>query len=131
MKEIIKSHHPKRHIKSVKYAVNGLFHTLLNEPNFRIQILFTLLVVFIGFFFNISLIEWGLVVISLGLLLCAEMINTIVENFIDVLIQETHEGAKIIKDVSAGFVLITAIITIIILGLVFYHPVVNYFLSNY
>ena len=41
----------------------------------------------------------------MGLLLSAEMINTLVEEFIDNLIKDEHEGAKIIKDVAAGFVL--------------------------
>ncbi len=63
--------------------------------------------------------EWSLIVISLGFLLAAEMVNTVVEEFIDHLIKEYHEGARIIKDLSAGFVLTAGagalIVTLLIL----------------
>lgn len=57
--------------------------------------------------------------VSLGILLSAEMINTVVENFIDAIITREHEAAKLIKDISAGFVLITAVINLIIFFLIF------------
>ncbi|OGC45988.1 hypothetical protein A2V49_01945 [candidate division WWE3 bacterium RBG_19FT_COMBO_34_6] len=120
MHHILKAHHPRRHAQSFKFAFEGLFHTLINEPNFRVQIIITVTCVIFGFMFNISLIEWGLLIISLGFLLSAEMINTVVENFVDVLIKEYHNGAKIIKDVSAGFVLIAAVTTMIILIIIFW-----------
>jgi diacylglycerol kinase (ATP) len=56
------------------------------------------------------------------------MINTVVEEFIDQLIKEYHEGAKVIKDMSAGFVLITAVTTLIILFLIFGHRIPTLFL---
>ena len=104
MKNIFKSHHPRRHAKSFKYAFEGLIHTLLNEPNFRAQIVIVIAVIYFGFKYDISKIEWGLLTISMGLILSAEMINTVVENFIDILVKRNDKGAKIIKDVSAGFV---------------------------
>ena len=119
MPKLLNNHHPRRHVKSFKYAFQGLLHTLLNEPNFRVQIVIVAVVIYFGFMFSIELIEWGLITISLGLLLAAEMINTVVENFIDVLIKEEDNGAKIIKDVSAGFVLITALVNLVIFYLIF------------
>ena len=119
MKKIFKSHHPRRHAKSFKFAFEGLLHTLLNEPNFRVQLVIVVAVVYFGFKYSISVIEWGLVTISMGLMLSAEMINTVVENFLDVLMNEKDDAVKLIKDVSAGFVLITAIIALIIMFLIF------------
>lgn len=121
MKNIMKAHHPRRHAKSFKYAFSGLLHTLINEPNFRVQLVLSVATVYFGFKYNISNIEWGLLIISNGLLLSAEMINTVVENFIDVLIKDKHDGAKIIKDVSAGFVLISALVLLIVFLLIFYN----------
>jgi undecaprenol kinase len=119
MLKIIKAHHPRRHAKSFKYAFSGLFHTLVNEPNFRIQLLIVAALVFLGFRYGISSIEWAILTISMGILLSAEMINTVVENFIDALITEEHEAAKLIKDISAGFVLIAAIINLVVFYLIF------------
>ena len=120
MKKFFKDHHPKRHARSFKYAFSGLFHALINEPNFRIQLIIVALLVFFGFKYSISSIEWGLLTISVGLLLSAEMINTVVENFIDSMIDEENDGAKVIKDLSAGFVLITALTALIVFYLIFW-----------
>jgi len=119
MGTILKSHHPARQAKSFKYAASGIFHTLINEPNFRIQVLIVFIAVFLGLHFNISNIEWGLLTLSMGLLLAAELLNTVVEEFIDKLIPDQDDGARIIKDVSAGFVLITALTGLVILFLIF------------
>ncbi len=120
MKQFFSSHHPRRHAKSFKYAFAGLAHTLINEPNFRVQLVISVATIFFGLKYQISYIEWGLLIISDGLMLSAEMINTVVENFIDVLIPERNDGARIIKDVSAGFVLISALVLLFVFLLIFY-----------
>ena len=63
---------------------------------------------------------------SMGFLLAAEMLNTVVEEFIDNVVKEESLGMKIIKDCAAGFVLITAITAAIILFLIFGHRVFVY-----
>ena len=119
MKTLLRSHHPARHVKSFEYAFKGIIHTLINEPNFRIQIIIVCATVYLGCIYKITITEWGLLTITLGSLLSAEMINTVVEEFIDALIKEYHEGARIIKDVAAGYVLITALTTLAIIMLIF------------
>lgn len=128
MKNIFSDHHPRKHAKSFKYAFSGLLHTLLNEANFRVQILIAVVSIFLGFKYHINEAEWGLLVIVNGLLLSAEVINTVVENFIDVLIAEHNEGAKLIKDISAGFVLITAITFLIVFLLIFGKNFIQFFI---
>lgn len=123
MNEMLKSHHPIRHAKSFKYAFEGIFHALLHEANFRIQVFIVLVSTFLGFYYRISNTEWGLLVICMGFLLVAEMVNTVVEEFMDHLITEYNEGVKIIKDMSAGFVLITSGVVLFILYLLFWHRV--------
>lgn len=117
--KFLKSHHPRRRADSFKYAFEGVFHALLNEPNFRIQLIIVLVATFLGFHFGITTTEWSILTLSLGLLLFAEMVNTVIEEFIDYLIPEKNGSAKIIKDLSAGFVLIMAITSLIILLLTF------------
>ena len=80
---------------------------------------FSIFILVIGFLLKITSIEWALIVISLGFLLAAEMLNTVVEEFIDNLITEYSETAKIIKDVSAGFVLTAAVVALVVTLLIF------------
>jgi len=128
MKKLFESHHPLRRAKSFHYAFKGIWHALLNEANFRIQIFIAINIIILGFYFKITTIEWGLLIISTGFLLSAEMVNTVIEEFIDHLIKEESEGARIIKDLGAGFVLVTALTVLTILNLIFWPriaPLIN------
>lgn len=119
MFRLFKSHHPVRHAKSFKYAFSGILHVLFNEANFRVQVVIVVFAIILGLHFNISNAEWSLITLGMGMLLSAELINTVVEEFIDHLIKEYHEGAKIIKDMSAGFVLIMGITNLIVFAFIF------------
>ena len=72
-----------------------------------------------GIYLHINTTEWAVLTLSMGFLLSAEMINTVVEEFTDHIIKEESQVAKIIKDLGAGFVLVAAITTLIILFLIF------------
>ncbi len=113
------SHHPRRHARSFKYAFSGVIHALLNEPNFRVQVVIVVVAAILGFYFKINTTEWGLLILTMGLLLFAELLNTVVEEFMDNLIPHKDPGARIIKDLSAGFVLIMAFTSLAILSLIF------------
>ena len=115
----LRSKHPIRRVDSFKYAFKGVFHTLTNEPNFRIQLVIVLATILIGFFYKISSVEWGLLVITSGLLLSAEMVNTVMEELMDNLIPEQSPVVAVIKDLSAGFVLIMAFTDLAVLILIF------------
>lgn len=117
--EFIKTKHPIRRVDSFKYAFKGVFHALSNEPNFRIQVLIVLVTIMLGLYFKISTVEWGLLIIVGGLLLSAEMVNTVVEEFMDYLIPSENPVVAVIKDLSAGFVLIMAFTNLAILFFVF------------
>lgn len=125
-KSIWRSNHPLRRIKSFRYAFEGLFHALLNEANFRVQIVIVILSIIAGVYFNITVAEWAVLTLSMGFLLMAEMINTVIEEFIDHIIKEESQVAKIIKDLGAGFVLVAAITALIILSLVFGQHIITY-----
>lgn len=119
MGRLISSHHPRRHLRSFKYALRGILHATANEPNFRIQLAIVLVSVIAGFFYHIQLLEWVALVVVGGMLLSAELVNTAIEEFIDHLIHEHHEGARVIKDLSAAYVLTTAICALAVFLLVF------------
>lgn len=119
MGRIISSHHPRRHLRSFKYALRGVYHATANEANFRIQLAVVTASVIAGLVYKINLMEWLSLVVVCGMLLSAELINTAIEEFIDHLIHEHHEGARVIKDLSAGYVLTTAICALVVYLIVF------------
>ncbi|NBO22938.1 diacylglycerol kinase family protein, partial [bacterium] len=105
----LKSHSPSKHFKSFKYAFSGILHALYHEANFRIQILITLISIFLGIYFQISAAEWSVLILSFSMLLSSEVINTSIENLIDFVVPKKSPIVKIVKDLSAGFVLINAL----------------------
>ncbi len=119
MGSIFRSHHPLRHTKSFKYAFEGLFFTFANEPNFRVQTILTILVLILGLVLKIGFYDWLFLIISLGILLSAELINTALENLMDLIYVEYHEGVKKIKDISAAFVLVSALCALAVILFVF------------
>ncbi|MFC1622029.1 diacylglycerol kinase family protein [Patescibacteria group bacterium] len=122
MKKILHTHHPRRQIKSFKFAFQGIFHAMLHEANFRVQLTIALIALSLGIYLKISTTEWAILTLSMGILLSAEMINTVIENVMDALFKEHQEVVKVIKDVSAGFVLISAVTALINMILIFSQP---------
>lgn len=108
-------------INSFKYAICGIGTAMKRERNLKIHIIIMLLVITAGFVFNISTIEWIICIILFGLVISAEMFNTAIEITVDITMPEKNEKAKNAKDISAGAVLITAIVSAII-GLIIFVP---------
>jgi diacylglycerol kinase (ATP) len=107
--------------KSFSFAIRGLKLLLKTQHNSWIQLSLTILVIFLGLYFNISQIEWMFLVLSIGLVLTAEAFNTAFEFDIDLTSPTYHPYARDTKDVAAGAVLITTIMASII-GLIIFIP---------
>ena len=100
----------KKLIESFNAAIEGFFYVIKTERNMRIHFLLAVLILLIGIYFNFTAKEIMILAITITLVLAAEMINTAVELIVDIIVNmEFHPIAKVIKDVSAGIVLLTAI----------------------
>jgi diacylglycerol kinase len=111
----------KKRIRSFGYAGRGIKLVFGSEPNMKIHIVIALLVIICGFIFSITTTEWLLCIFCFGLVISAEMINTAIEHLVDLVSPDHHELAGKVKDVAAGAVLITALISAII-GLIIFVP---------
>ena len=109
----------KRLKKSFGYAFKGIDDVVSNEPNMKIHISVAILVVIMAFLLKISMIEWIILVLLIGLVLAAEIINTTIENLVDMYTKDYNERAKVVKDTAAGTVLILAITSAIIKLMIF------------
>ena len=118
MKEI-KKFSLSRGIKSFGPAVKGIGIAFKTQHNLWIHSLAIIVVVIAGFLFKISLLEWGLVVLAMGLVLTAELVNTAIELLVDFVSADHNKKAGLIKDIAAGAVLMAAIISVIIAIIVF------------
>jgi len=107
--------------KSFSFAFRGLKLIFKTQHNFGVQIFLTAVVILMGLYFEISQVEWMFLIFSSGLVLMAEAFNTAFEFDIDLTSPTYHPYARDTKDVAAGAVLITAIMSGII-GLIIFLP---------
>ncbi len=114
-----------RLVKSFSYACNGLKNAITKERNLQIHIGISILVIFLGFYLQLKVIDWMIIVMMIGGMLVFELINTAIERLVDLVTMEYHPLAKIVKDVSAAAVFVFAITAVVVGVLVFYPYLVN------
>ncbi len=90
--------------KKFKPAVDG-FILGLKHPAVLLQFVLAGLAVAAGFILKLNLYEWLAVIICIGLVITAEMLNTCIEKICDLYTTDYDETVKTIKDISAGAVL--------------------------
>ncbi|MDP3353712.1 MAG: diacylglycerol kinase family protein [Flavobacteriaceae bacterium] len=107
--------------KSIKFAIKGAWHLITTEHAFIVHSLFSLFLIILGFFMNLTIQEWLFQILAIGLVLVTEALNTVFEKMADFIHPAYHEKIGIIKDLSAGAVFFATLISFIIL-LVIYLP---------
>ena len=108
-------------VKSVGFAVKGMFLLLKTEASIQIQFVIALVVTGAGFYFNISATEWTIQLLAIGLVMGIEGANTAIEKLADYVQPEHDKKIGLIKDISAGAVMIVSILASIV-GFVIYVP---------
>ena len=110
-----------KRIKSFKHAINGLCLLIKEEHNSRIHLLAAILAITAGYYFDISTAEWLMIVIAIGAVFGAELLNSAIENTADAVTEEHHPKIKKAKDLAAGAVLVVSIMAFVI-GMIIFIP---------
>lgn len=108
-------------IKSFAYAFSGIRLLLYGEHNMRIHLLAACVAIGAAFFFRVAAYEWLAIVLSIGLVISLEAINTAIEELADFVSPKRHPHIKKTKDIAAAAVLISAIAALAI-GLIIFLP---------
>jgi diacylglycerol kinase (ATP) len=108
-------------IRGFGYALNGIWHAAVTQLNFRVHLVCMIMAVCAGYALHISNTEWLWIILCIGMVLVAELFNTAIEFLTDLVSPEYNKKAGLVKDMSAGAVLITAI-TALIIGLNIFLP---------
>lgn len=107
--------------KAFAYAFRGVYTFFSNDPNGRLELCFAVIAIAMGFMLRISGIEWIAVFLCIGMVLSLEMINASIEKLCDMVEPNFHPAIKIIKDIAAGAVLVSAVVSLII-GIIIFLP---------
>ena len=101
-----------------RVALRGML-ILFQERAFRIQLLIGFLITLLGFYVEIEPWQWAIQTLSIGLVLMAEGVNTTIERFADVVQPNFDPKIGRIKDMSAGFVAIAVIISVVVATVIY------------
>jgi undecaprenol kinase/diacylglycerol kinase (ATP) len=106
---------------SFGYALSGLWYAVRTQLNMRIHLSVTVAVLVLGLYVKLDWVQWSVLVLTIGAVLIAEMFNTVAEAALDATTPYYHPLIKIAKDVAAGAVLLTALLSILV-GLLILGP---------
>ena len=100
---------PKNQIDSFRYAVEGVVHVFRTQRHMRFHFFAVVLILLAGMLCHFTPGEMIELILAMGGVLVAEMMNTAVETAVDLVTQTYHPLAKLAKDIAAGAVLVMAI----------------------
>ena len=107
-------------LKSFKYAFSGISYVLKTSRNFKIQLIFAVTSLMIGFLLQITQINYVILIATIMSVLILEILNTSIESIVDLVVKKEFSSlAKISKDTSAGAVLLASINSVIIAVYIF------------
>lgn len=107
--------------KSFSYAFQGLGKALKEEPNFRIHVIVGTIAAALALVLGFSALEWLILIVTIFFVLVLELINTTLENIVDLVSPEIRSEAKVAKDVSASAVFLSAVFAIMV-GFALFFP---------
>jgi diacylglycerol kinase len=96
-------------VRSFGYAFEGLFHAIKHNRNLKIHLIVALIVIFASIFFHVTIFEKEILGVAILLVILSEMINTSIEEMVNLITVEHKREAKIAKDVGAGMILVAAL----------------------
>lgn len=107
-------------INSFSYAFKGIWIAISSQTNVKIHLSTIFPIIGLGLFFKISLSEWIAIIICIGMVISAEIMNTSIEFLTDLVSPEFHPQAGKVKDLAAGAVLAIAFTALIVGGIIFF-----------
>lgn len=111
--------------ESFKNAFQGIWYTFIKERNMKIHLAAAAFVILLALWLGVSKIELTIICLTIVVVICFELINTAMEVMVDIIVDVYHPRAKIIKDVSAGAVFVSALFSIVIGFIILYDKLIH------
>jgi diacylglycerol kinase (ATP) len=107
-------------IRAFGYAFRGWGYVMRTQRNAWVHAFISTAVIVLALWLHVPALDWALLVLAMGMVWSAEILNTAIEAVVDLASPVHHPLAKVGKDVGAAAVLIAAgaavIIGLLILG---------------
>ena len=114
-------------IYKVKYSLSGLIYFYKTEFSAIIISFCIIALVILGLIFNISALEWLLILITMGSVLSTEILNTAQEVTIDMVTNDYNVLAKYSKDLGSAATFISSLIAFVVFCVIFIPKILSLF----
>jgi diacylglycerol kinase (ATP) len=111
----------KKRANSFWYAFKGLKIFLFTDYNAFLHLIAAVLAIALGFWLNISALEWCLVTLSIGIVIASEAFNTAIEYLVNLVSPQYNELAGKVKDLASASVFLASIAAAVV-GLIIFLP---------
>jgi diacylglycerol kinase (ATP) len=96
--------------KNTKYAIDGLVHAIKTETSFKLELLLSPIVAVAIYMLPLEFYSQMILFVTLVMVMIVELLNSAVENVVDMVTKEFHPLAKAAKDIGATAVLFTLLL---------------------
>ncbi len=107
--------------KSFGFALEGIRFAWKKDQNLRVHAVVALIVIVVSIVLKVSAFEKSILGVMILLVIIAEMVNSAIEQMVDLITKEHRMEAKLAKDVASGMVLITVFGSVIV-GILIFTP---------
>ena len=119
-------------MRSALFALNGLRLAFKSERNFRKHIVIAFFILSIALFLQVSTVEFCLLIFANSQVLVCELFNSVFEFIVDAYYKwRWAKLAKLAKDIAAGAVLFSAIISVLIASIIFAQRFYELYCNNF
>ena len=109
----------KNFIDAWKKALSGIWYAVKTQRNIKVQLCIAVVVIICAIIFKLNITECMFLTFATMLVIITEMVNTAIEEAVNLSTKEFHPIAKIAKDVAAGAVVLAALNAVIIAIFIF------------
>jgi len=110
----VKSFYRRSFFEGFRFAAEGLVYVFHSQRNFRVHLVVAAAVGLVGLWLRLPVPSWAILALTVGSVLVTEIFNTAAESFVDLVSPEYHPVAKRVKDLTAGAVLVVAIVSVVV-----------------
>lgn len=114
--------------KSFGFALQGFRYTLATERNIRVMLGGAAFAVVMGLVLQLDLVSWAIVLLCIGCVLAAELMNTAIETVVDLVSPEYHPLAGHAKDIAAAAVYVLSFLVAVVGVCVFANAIISNFM---
>lgn len=107
--------------KNTKYALDGFLHALKTESSFKLELIAGIFIMIAIYYINLELVYKLILIATAFLVLIVELLNSAVENVVDLVTKEIHPLAKNAKDIGSTAVMFTIGLHLLCWGVILYN----------